>query len=81
MPTYELAETELGDGMNVIDLMVLSGLVPSKGEGRRVIQQGGLSIDGEKVTDIAQMVTKDIFKDGIIVIKKGKKVFIKVQLV
>ena len=81
MPTYELAETELGDGMNVIDLMVLAGLVPSKGEGRRVIQQGGLSIDGEKVTDIAQMVTKDVFNDGIIVIKKGKKVFIKVQLV
>jgi len=81
MPTYELAKADLGDGVNVIDLMVMSGLVPSKGEGRRVIQQGGLSIDGEKVTDIAEMVTEDRFNDGIIVIKKGKKVHIKVQLV
>jgi tyrosyl-tRNA synthetase len=81
MPTFELSEAELADGMNVIDLMVLSGLVPSKGEGRRVIQQGGLSVDGEKVTDIAEMITKDRFNDGIIIIKKGKKVFIKIQLV
>ena len=81
MPTYELKKADLGDGVNVIDLMVMAGLVPSKGEGRRVIQQGGLSIDGEKVADIAEMVTEDRFNDGIIVIKKGKKVHIKVQLV
>ncbi len=81
MPTFELSKADLGDGMNIIDLMVLSGLVPSKGEGRRVIQQGGLSVDGEKITDIGETVTEDRFNDGIIIIKKGKKVHIKVELV
>ncbi len=81
MPTFELAKSELGDGMNIVDLMVVSGLVPSKGEGRRVIQQGGLSVDGEKVTDIAQTITEADFNDGIIIIKKGKKVHIKVELI
>ncbi len=81
MPTFELSKADLGDGMNIIDLMVLSGLVPSKGEGRRVIQQGGLSVDGEKITDIAETITQDRFNDGVIIIKKGKKVHIKVELV
>ncbi|MBQ2890286.1 MAG: tyrosine--tRNA ligase [Clostridia bacterium] len=81
MPTFELAKSELADGMNIVDLMVVSGLVPSKGEGRRVIQQGGLSVDGEKVTDIAHMITESNFNDGIIIIKKGKKVHIKIELV
>ncbi len=81
MPTFELSKADLGEGINIIDLMVLSGLVPSKGEGRRVIQQGGLSVDGEKITDIAEIITEDRFNDGVIIIKKGKKVHIKVELV
>ncbi len=81
MPTFELSKADLGGGMNIIDLMALTGLVPSKGEGRRVIQQGGLSVDGEKITDIAEMITEDRFNDGIIIIKKGKKVHLKVELV
>lgn len=81
MPTFTLSKGDLGDGMNIIDLMVLANLVPSKGEGRRVIQQGGLSVDGEKVTDIAEMITEDRFNDGIIIIKKGKKVHIKIELI
>ncbi len=81
MPTFELKRSDMGDGMNVIDLMVLCELVPSKGEGRRVIQQGGLSIDGEKITDIAEVIAEDRFNDGTIIIKKGKKVHIKVELV
>lgn len=80
MPTFEISENDINEGINVIDLITLAGLVPSKGEGRRVVQQGGLSIDGEKVNDISVIMTKEQFKDGSIVIKKGKKVFLKIVL-
>lgn len=75
MPTTELSEDDLIDGeINIIDLMVKCGLVSSKGEGRRLIQQGGVSVDDVKVADIAVTVSKDSLKNGVIV-KKGKKVF------
>ncbi|MBE7031875.1 MAG: tyrosine--tRNA ligase [Ruminococcaceae bacterium] len=80
MPTFELAETEIADGINIVDLLAVTGLAPSKGEGRRLVQQGGVSIDGNKIDDIAYLVEKSIFNDGKIVVKKGKKVFLKVVL-
>ena len=72
MPTTELDVPE--DGMNVIDLMVACSLAASKGEARRLIQQGGVSVDGEKVTDIGLVIEKARFGDGV-KIKKGKKIF------
>ena len=80
MPTFELEGDLLDAGINIVDLLALSGLAPSKGEGRRLVQQGGVSIDGGKIDDIAYMVTKDIFADGKIVVKKGKKVFLKIVI-
>ena len=80
MPTFELAEAELADGINIVDLLAVTGLAPSKGEGRRLVQQGGVSIDGNKIDDIAYLIEKPIFNDGKIVVKKGKKVFLKVVL-
>ncbi len=80
MPTFELATAQLDEGLNIVDLLSVSGLAPSKGEGRRLVQQGGVSIDGNKIDDIAYVITKDIFADGKIVVKKGKKVFLKVVL-
>ncbi len=80
MPTFELDTPQLDAGLNIVDLLSISGLVPSKGEGRRLVQQGGVSIDGNKVDDIAYMISKDIFNDGKIVVKKGKKVFLKIIL-
>ena len=80
MPSTDVAAADLEAGINVIDLLVLTGLVPSKGEGRRVIQQGGLSINDEKITDIAFAVTTANLKDGEIIIKKGKKTFHKVVM-
>ena len=72
MPTTEL---EVPDGgMNVIDLMLACSLAASKGEARRLIQQGGVSVDGEKVTDIGLVIEKARFADGV-KIKKGKKIF------
>ena len=59
--------------------MLLAKLIPSKGEGRRLIQQGGVLVDGEKVTDPKAVLTVDALNKGV-VIKKGKKVYHKVTL-
>lgn len=80
MPSTEVSAAQLGDGMGILDMMLLCGLVPSKGEGRRLVQQGGVSIDGQKQDDVAHMVTAADFHDGQIIIKKGKKVFHRVVL-
>ena len=55
-------------------------LIPSKGEGRRLVQQNGLSVNDEKVTDANMIVTEDMFGEDGMIIKKGKKVFHKVVL-
>ena len=78
MPSTEIPAADFAEGINVMDLLLTTGLVPSKGEGRRLIQQGGLTINDEKVTDIGKSVTDADFKDGEIIIKKGKKTFHKV---
>ena len=79
MPTTELSEAELGEGLGLLDLLVLTKLAASKGEGRRLIEQGGLSINGEKVTDVNLKIRKEDLAEPI-KIKKGKKAFHKVIL-
>ena len=81
MPTTEIPSAEFGDGMGVLDVMQKAGLIPSKGEGRRLIQQGGVSVNDEKVSDVAFVITKDLFKDNCVIIKKGKKVYHKITLI
>ena len=81
MPSEELSKDELKDGMNILDLLVKVKLAPSKAEARRLVQQGGISIDGEKITDAGYIVPPSAFADNEAVIKKGKKVFLKVILV
>ena len=80
MPKAEISADEIGDGISILDLLLAVGMIPSKGEGRRLIQQGGISVDGEKVTQIDFVVTKDSFKDDQIVVKKGKKSFLKIEI-
>ena len=80
MPSTEIPVADLGEGINILDLLITCGLIPSKGEGRRLVQQGGVSVDGEKVVAIDFMLTSDMFKDGEVIIKKGKKVFHRVVL-
>lgn len=70
-----------GEGMGIVSLIAELKLVSSKGDGFRTIEQGGLSIDDVKVTDSKLMITKGIFKDGKILIKKGKKTFHLVELI
>ena len=69
-----------GEGIGVVALIKELKLVPSNGEGFRTIEQGGLTIDDVKVTDPKMKITLDSFKDGSILIKKGKKTFHKVEL-
>ena len=80
MPSAQISKDEIGNGIGVFDLLSKVEFIPSKGEGRRLIQQGGLSIDNEKVTAIDMTLTPDSFKDGKIVVKKGKKSFLKIEL-
>ena len=81
MPSTELEAADLGDdGIGVLDLLSKCGLIPSKKEGRRLIEQGGVSLDDGKVTDVTAKVTKEAFEKGFVVIKKGKKVFHKAIL-
>ena len=80
MPTTELEESKLTDGkIAILDLMLACGLIPSKGEGRRLVQQGGVTIDDEKVSSIDVCVTAEQLKTGV-KIRKGKKVFHKAIL-
>ncbi|MBQ2889368.1 MAG: tyrosine--tRNA ligase [Clostridia bacterium] len=81
MPSAQITKDEISDGIGVLDLLAKVEFIPSKGEGRRLIQQGGLSIDNEKVTAIGTVITADSFKDGKIIVKKGKKSFLKIELV
>ncbi len=75
MPSTTLTDGDfIDDKINVVDLLVKCGLTQSKGEAKRLIQQGGVTINGEKVTDFAFFYDKPLFKDGV-KIKKGKKVF------
>ncbi|MGN0621753.1 MAG: tyrosine--tRNA ligase [Porcipelethomonas sp.] len=75
MPTTEISEADLNDGkIGILTLLVKAGLASSNGEGRRLVQQGGVSVNDEKITD----PSAQILIDGEIIIKKGKKVFHKV---
>ena len=75
MPTTELGDSDLTDGkIGILDMMVKAGLAASKGEGRRLVQQGGVSVNDQKITDPATMYEKADFESDFI-LKKGKKVF------
>ena len=80
MPTTELAAEDFDEEGNIdlISLLVKSALVTTRSEGRRAIEQGGVSVDGEKVTDIRHVLSKDALTGDGIVLKRGKKKFNKV---
>ena len=76
MPTTELTEDDLRDGaVDVISVLVKSGLAASRNEGRRAIQQGGVTIDDEKVTDVAAVIDGEKLQGDGVVVRKGKKNF------
>ena len=75
MPRTMIEDADLEDGkITVLSLMIKGEMIQSNGEGRRLIQQGGVSVNGEKITDVFYAVTSDDLAEGVTV-KKGKKVF------
>ncbi|MBQ8575667.1 MAG: tyrosine--tRNA ligase [Clostridia bacterium] len=80
MPTTTLADEDFTDGkIDILEVLVKTGITKSRGEGRRLVQQGGVSVDDNKVTDIGLSFTADELKVNAVIVKKGKKVFHKVQ--
>ena len=78
VPTRELGEDELKKNAKVIDMMILLGLTKSRGEGRKLIKGGGVTLNGKKVTDEFYELQDSDFDGGEAMLKKGKKVFYKI---
>jgi tyrosyl-tRNA synthetase len=78
VPSVEIEESALGTGL--VDFLVEKGILKTKSEGRRLVQQNGLNIGESKVTDFAMPITKELFTDGEFLVKIGKKKYHKVVL-
>lgn len=81
IPFTEIPKVDLADGIEINTLLERAGLVPSRSEGRRLIQQGGVTIDEVKITNPQHLIKEAHFHDDTIMIKKGKKVYHQIRLV
>ena len=77
MPTVEVHPS---DGQKLLDILVENGIFASKGEGRRLVQQNGLSLNNKKISDPDYLLTSGDFLDGAALIKKGKKKYYRLVL-
>ena len=81
MPTSTLTDTDFENGgINVLSMLVTTGLCPSRGEARRLVQQGGVAIDDVKVTSIDESLARERFEGDGVIVRKGKKVFHRVKV-
>ncbi|HHY83592.1 MAG TPA: tyrosine--tRNA ligase [Clostridiales bacterium] len=80
VPGTEINRNEFLENSKIIDLLYLVKLIPSKGEGRRLIQQGGIYVNDERIDSIDHVLTDADLKDGSLMIRKGKKVYYKVTV-
>ncbi len=81
MPTTALSAAEFeGEGVPLLELLVTAKLAPSKKEARRLVEQGGISVNDEKATDLQQMISLSDFEENELIIKKGKKIFHKISI-
>ena len=78
VPTVIISKDSLGS--TVLDVIASNKIVPSKKEGRRLIEQNGLSLNDEKVTDVQRLLTEEDFKDGAALIKRGKKNYTRLEI-
>jgi tyrosyl-tRNA synthetase len=78
VPTAAISSDMIGSSM--LDILVATKILPSKGEARRLIQQGGLTVNNEKVTDVNMTVSEENFKDGSMLVKRGKKNYNKIVI-
>jgi tyrosyl-tRNA synthetase len=81
MPSSDIEVAKLDENPTIIDIMKLAGLIKTNSEGRRLIQQGGVSVNDVKVEDIKRVITAEDFVDGRLIIKKGKKKFHRLNLI
>ena len=80
MPSTKLTDDDFTDGaIDILAVLIKAGITKSRGEGRRLVEQGGVSADDVKVTDIATSFTKAALAEKPVVIKKGKKIFHKIE--
>ncbi len=80
MPATALSDEDFTDGViDILDILMKAEITKSRGEGRRLVQQGGISVDDAKVTDFTMSFTQDALKANPIVVKKGKKIFHKIE--
>ncbi len=80
MPSTTLEDEDFTNGaIDIMDILIKAGITKSRGEGRRLVQQGGISVDDAKVTDFAMSFTQAALKETPIVVKKGKKIFHKIE--
>lgn len=75
VPTTELPASDFADGMDILTLLTTTGMVPSRSEARRAVQQGGVKVADNAVADIEFKVTANLFTDGKLLVQKGKKIF------
>ena len=80
IPTIDMKADDFKDGMNILDIYMKCGLIPSKGEGRRLMQQGGIKMKGETINDFNRMITLEDFEDGKLLLQKGKKAFKQIKI-
>jgi len=78
VPTTEVAKDQIGG--SIVDILVSTKIMTSKGEARRLIQQGGLTVNDEKVEDVNMVVSKNDFVDGTMMIRRGKKNYNRIVL-
>ena len=81
IPFTEIEKVKIDAGIDVLTLLMETGLIASKGEGRRLIQQGGLYLEEERIEDIGLLITTELFKNDKIMFRKGKKVYHEIRLV
>ncbi|MDX9872565.1 MAG: tyrosine--tRNA ligase [Clostridia bacterium] len=81
LPTTEFSPSELETGVDIVTLLVQTGLTPSKSEARRMIQQGGVYLEEERVDDFNYLVTLAHFKESRLLLRKGKKIYHLVKLI
>lgn len=80
MPTINVEKEVIEAGINILDLLFTTKLVPSKSEARRLVEQGGVSINQQVVRDATLIIDNTYIKDGSIIVQKGKKIFLKVDV-
>ncbi|MCL1877534.1 MAG: tyrosine--tRNA ligase, partial [Defluviitaleaceae bacterium] len=82
MPTTDVSRHEIADGINIIAFLEKLALIPSRGEGRRLIQQGGVKINDVKIDSHERVISESDFSDeGFVLVQKGKKIFHRAKLV